>query len=134
MAARALHPDRLALLQSTRQILRQRGQELAAEMHHALVEGLRGTEATEAFRGILREATWQNAPWLGRAVALYCPSGFGAVFEFADGYQMSRLALAGPTLLGVGILGMGAGHLAFSKLGPLAKGWWKPWAKDTGFG
>jgi len=121
VAARALHPDRLALLQSTRQILRQRGQELAAEMHQALVEGLRGTEASEAFRGILREATWQKLPGSAGPL-LFLPIWIRCRFlSLLTGYQMSRLALAGPTLLGVGILGMGAATSLFRSLGPLRR-------------
>jgi len=121
VACRALQQENLAVVQATRQALRARAGELAGELHQALVDGLREVEAADAFRGILREATWQRLP-AHCGPLLYWPVWVRCRFlSLLTGYQMSRMAMAGPTLLGVGILGMGAATSLFRSLGPLRR-------------
>lgn len=118
---KALAPERIDGLEIGRGKLLARKGELALGLHNALVKGLGQTETAESFRTILGDSVWQKLP-AGAGPLLFLPLWAKArFFSLLTGYQFSRLALAGPTMIGAGLLGLSAAAGLYRNFGPLRR-------------
>jgi hypothetical protein len=118
---KALAAERIDGLDLGRAKLLARKGELAVGLHNALIKGLGQAETSESFRTILGDAVWQKLP-AGAGPLLFLPLWAKArFFSLLTGYQFSRLALAGPTMIGAGLLGLSAAAGLYRNYGPLRR-------------
>ncbi len=118
---KALARERIEGLELARAKLLARKGELALGLHNALTKGLGQAETSESFRIILGDSVWQKLP-AGAGPLLYLPLWAKArFFSLLTGYQFSRLALAGPTMIGAGLLGLSAAAGLYRNYGPLRR-------------
>lgn len=118
---KALASERIDGLDLARAKLLARKGELALGLHNALIKGLGQAETAESFRTILGDSVWQKLP-AGAGPLLFLPLWAKArFFSLLTGYQFSRLALAGPTMIGAGLLGLSAAAGLYRNYGPLRR-------------
>ncbi len=117
----ALALDRLENLDLARAKLLARRDQLALGLHLALVKGLGQAETAESFRTILGDGVWQKLPAEAGPLLFLPIWAKGRFFSLLTGYQFSRLALAGPTIIGAGLLGLSAATGLYRNYGPLRR-------------
>lgn len=113
--------DRLENLDLARAKLLARRDQLALGLHLALVKGLGQAETAESFRTILGDGVWQKLPAEAGPLLFLPIWAKGRFFSLLTGYQFSRLALAGPTIIGAGLLGLSAATGLYRNYGPLRR-------------
>ncbi len=117
----ALALERFENMDLARAKLLARRDQLAKGLHLALIKGLGQAETADSFRTILGDGVWQKLP-AEAGPLLWLPIwAKGRFFSLLTGYQFSRLALAGPTLIGAGLLGLSAATGLYRNYGPLRR-------------
>jgi hypothetical protein len=100
-AQHAVEEPRLALVEKTALALAEEEARLRERIHEASVAGLGSPEAAEAFRAVVREATWRHlGPRCGWFMALPVWLRCRLSLVWA-GYQASRMAASGLGLFGL---------------------------------